>query len=588
MPTTRSKRKLQDDINDEKDAVSSKKPCGTSQNNMQTTNIKDDLKRDDSNDDSYDDGDDDSSGDSDDDSDDGSGDSDDDGSGDESYTYSDQENHTDHERMLEKIKAVDNVAYTKMKDVLEIINSKNPDIMSILKAPMRSKDRATIVELYEVFKITNPLTEDWLELRYKLNFFIKKFEENYTEYSKYSKQELDMIKTKSKDIRKEIMPDFAVKYEILTLDTSDSNKAAIYKKYRQFKKANPHDEERVKLKSWIDCALGLPHNKTIDMVNTLSTGPSGGNKFTKFLENVTASLDSELYGMKYVKEQLLLFLNSKLTNPNMKGCSLALVGPPGVGKTTIARHLADVMKWPFEQISFGGVNSADFLKGHDYTYIGSKPGEIVRCLSRMKYKNGILFLDEYEKVSENKDIASCLLHVTDFQQNHEFRDNYLSDIKIDLSQLWFIYSMNELPVDTALRDRLFVINVPAYTQSEKSKILKDFVIPKTLRNINQDPYAITMGDAVAQQIVNVSSPDGAGIRRIEQVAKDLVNKINFIVMNQDTDGNLPDVFNFMSFSTDESEKIGKLTLPIELTIELFDILFKSVKAKSALPFGMYT
>ena len=79
--------------------------------------------------------------------------------------------------------------------------------------------------------------------------------------------------------------------------------------------------------------------------------------------------------MKYVKEQLLLFLNSKLTNPNMKGCSLALVGPPGVGKTTIARYLAEVMKWPFEQISFGGTNSSDFLKGHDYTYVGSKPGE---------------------------------------------------------------------------------------------------------------------------------------------------------------------------------------------------------------------
>ena len=102
----------------------------------------------------------------------------------------------------------------------------------------------------------------------------------------------------------------------------------------------------------------------------------------------------------------------------------------------------------------------------------------------MKYKNGILFLDEYEKISENKDIASSLLHITDFQQNHEFQDNYLSDIKIDLSQLWFIYSMNELPKDTALRDRLFVINVPAYSKHDKATILKDYVLPKTLRNIN--------------------------------------------------------------------------------------------------------
>ena len=98
--------------------------------------------------------------------------------------------------------------------------------------------------------------------------------------------------------------------------------------------------------------------------------------------------------------------------------------------------------------------------------------------TRMKYKNGILFLDEYEKASEKTDIASCLLHITDFQQNHDFKDNYLSDVKIDLSELWFIYSMNELPKDSALRDRLFVINVPSYKCKEKEQILTRFVVPK--------------------------------------------------------------------------------------------------------------
>ena len=306
--------------------------------------------------------------------------------------------------------------------------------------------------------------------------------------------------------------------------------------------------------------------------------------YTTFLKNVTNSLNTELYGMKYVKEQLLLFLNSKLTNPNMKGCSLALVGPPGVGKTTIARHLAEVMKWPFEQISFGGAGSSDFLKGHDYTYVGSRPGEIVRCLSRMKYKNGILFLDEYEKVSENKDIASSLLHITDFQQNHEFQDNYLSDIKIDLSQLWFIYSMNELPKDTALRDRLFVINVPAYSHEDKANILTNFVIPKTLRNINLQSNDVYVDEKSARYIVNAISPDESGIRSIEQHTKDIVNKINFIIMNQDSDGNLPEEFNFMSFDT---KNMNKLSYPVELTIDLFDRLFKSIKTKSTLPFGMY-
>ena len=114
-------------------------------------------------------------------------------------------------------------------------------------------------------------------------------------------------------------------------------------------------------------------------------------------------------------------------------------------KTAIAKTLSKCLDFPFEQISFGGVSDPEFLTGHDYTYIGSRPGEIVRCLSRMGYKNGIIFLDEFEKTSGKKGISSTLLHLTDFTQNHEFRDNYLADITIDLSNTKRIIG-NRLPV----------------------------------------------------------------------------------------------------------------------------------------------
>ena len=136
--------------------------------------------------------------------------------------------------VLEKIKSIDSTAYENMKDVLGIINSKNPNIMEILKTPMRQKDRAEIIELYEVFKTAAPSTEEWLELRFKINFFMKKYEENFREYSKHSETEIANLKAKSRSIKKEITPEFAIKYKILTLNTSDANKAVIYKKYRQY------------------------------------------------------------------------------------------------------------------------------------------------------------------------------------------------------------------------------------------------------------------------------------------------------------------------------------------------------------------
>jgi ATP-dependent Lon protease len=432
----------------------------------------------------------------------------------------------------EEYEKLDKNTKKQFDNIKKDINQDEISFSKILNSDVLQEDKKELFQLYEVYcNIPDEVSKEKLDMRKELKNKYEQALKKYVTHQKYTNKEHETFRKELETLENynEIEE---VKYDIVKLQTSIKNKQIIYGEYKRMNNMNFTDDELPKLKLWLKWALSLPYDrmKTVNMTQTI---------LTKFLQDVRRRLDEELYGMEKVKEQILIFLNSRILNPNMKKCSLGLLGEPGVGKTTIVKLLASILDFPMEQISLGGVKNSDYLKGHQYTYIGSEPGEIVKCLCRMKAKNGILFFDEYDKISDNKEVCASLLHITDSTQNSSFQDNFLSGISIDLSNIWFFYSMNEKPTDSALADRIYYINVDGYTKEDKFYIVRDYLLKKAHRNLNWKEGSLTFTDeCIRSLIISVGESDSSGIRSLDDTVNSICNKINFLCTHQNKNGKL--------------------------------------------------
>lgn len=336
------------------------------------------------------------------------------------------------------------------------------------------------------------------EIHNKVNSAIDKGQRDY-----FLREELSVIKRElGEDDSPESESEEYLK-RLSELNMSEDSKARLVQEVQKLAKLPYGSQEAAVIRGYLDTVIALPWNSY--------------TKETVDINKVRAQLDKDHYGMKRVKDRILELMAVKVLAPEVKGQIICLVGPPGVGKTSVGRSIAAALGRKYVRVSLGGVKDESDIRGHRKTYIGSMPGRIINALSQAGTKNPLILLDEIDKLSGDYrgDPASAMLEVLDSEQNKEFRDHYI-ELPFDLSEVMFVTTANSLDtIAPALRDRMEIIELSSYTREEKLEIAKRHLVPKQVKLSGLNGNRLRFTDAGLYELIDYYTRE-AGVRTLER------------------------------------------------------------------------